>query len=152
VKVEFLGPTPGGHSEEVRYVLRAETPVELRFLTILRDVGENSYTHIRVAGHEKLGRQSQGLPQDPVAALALQVVKKPASPTMKVDNVLDPNLASRPLMVAPPGRGRLQSSSQVRHTGVTAGVKSIMSPTVVTNEGRAAQAGFVIQKGKRKGE
>jgi len=150
VKIEFLGPPPGNAPEEVRYVLRAETPVEMRFLTILRDVGENAYTHIRIAGHEKLGRQSQGLPQDPVAGLALQIVKKPASPKMRGDNVLDPNKASRPLALAGPGRGKLTTTAQPRHTSVTGALKAVTQPTPTTNEARLAQAGFVVRDPKRK--
>lgn len=79
-----------GEGNQADWVLRPETPTEMRWLTILRDLtnGEPEF-RLRVTGSQA-GKESRGLPPEPVTALRLQGALPPKT---VVDFPTDPNQA-----------------------------------------------------------
>ena len=94
MRIEFLPET-----EKVgpQYILRPESAVEMRFLTIIRDIGLTPDIVFRVVGQEQLEKPVAGQPSNPVGALTLQAQRKdgkaPRAAELRkksLDKLLDP--------------------------------------------------------------
>lgn len=95
IKIEYLAET-----EKIgpQYVLRPENALEMRFLTIWRDIGLHPDIMFRVVGFEGIEKEVAGQPANPVAGLKLQAQRKdgkaPRAAELRkqsLDKLLDPS-------------------------------------------------------------
>lgn len=93
MKFEYIAKTT---EKGTRYIMRPSDPedgrAEMKFLTILRDLGLKEGVTFRVTGAEHVNKDVAGIPPKPVVALSIELIEPAGEeePAPQLDP-LDPN-------------------------------------------------------------
>lgn len=102
MKIQHGSPT--AEQPYHRYFLTGETPEELRWLTVLRNLlAERGKARLRFMGADRMGKTVAGLPPDPVSKVCLAVEDPeealPGTP-QAIERLLDPQHTGHPAPIA----------------------------------------------------